>query len=113
VQRKNLYHYASYLKADLMLIIKRKAQDIITISPVEGMDTSLPISEIFDHGPIEIKLLEVGRRQVKVAIDAPPLLQIWRGRKEPTDSPADEAAGQATSEPPSEPVVDAVAGGID
>lgn len=96
-----------------MLIIKRKAQDIITISPVEGMDTSLPISEIFDHGPIEIKLLEVGRRQVKVAIDAPPLLQIWRGRKETADSPVDESAGQAGSEPLTESAVDAVPGGID
>ncbi|MEQ8206444.1 MAG: carbon storage regulator [Woeseia sp.] len=96
-----------------MLIIKRKAQDIITISPVEGMDTSLPISEIFGHGPIEIKLLEVGRRQVKVAIDAPPLLQIWRGRKDTANSPADEPAAQAAGEPLSEPVVDAVAGGID
>lgn len=63
-----------------MLIIKRKAQDIITIAPKEGMDTSLPISEIFKDGVIEIKLLEVGRRQVKVAIDAPPQLQIWRGK---------------------------------
>ena len=69
-----------------MLIIKRKAQDIITIAPLEGIDTSLPISEIFNGGVIEIKLLEVGRRQVKVAIDAPPQLQIWRGRKEPQAS---------------------------
>lgn len=96
-----------------MLIIKRKAQDIITISPIEGLDTSLPISEIFGEGPIEIKLLEVGRRQVKVAIDAPPLLQIWRGRKEPADSNAAGASNQATSEPPVESVADAVAAGID
>ena len=78
-----------------MLIIKRKAQDIITIAPLEGIDTSLPISEIFNGGVIEIKLLEVGRRQVKVAIDAPPQLQIWRGRKEPEasdDKTADDVA---------------------
>ncbi len=72
-----------------MLIIKRKAQDIITIAPVEGIDTSQPISEIFKEGVIEIKLLEVGRRQVKVAIDAPPLLQIWRGKKETSASNAE------------------------
>ena len=72
-----------------MLIIKRKAQDIITIAPVEGVDTSLPISEIFKDGVIEIKLLEVGRRQVKVAIDAPSLLQIWRGKKESSAPVAD------------------------
>lgn len=68
-----------------MLIIKRKAQEVITIAPVEGMDTSLPISEIFGSGVIEIKLLEVGRRQVKVAIEAPPQLQIWRGHRDTTD----------------------------
>lgn len=66
-----------------MLIIKRKAQDIITIAPLEGMDLSRPISDLFEDGVIEIKLLEVGRRQVKVAIDAPSQLQIWRGRREP------------------------------
>lgn len=72
-----------------MLIIKRKAQDIITIAPLEGMDLSRPISDLFEDGVIEIKLLEVGRRQVKVAIDAPPQLQIWRGRREP-DAGQDE-----------------------
>lgn len=70
-----------------MLIIKRKAQDIITIAPMDGFDTSRPISDLFEGGVIEIKLLEVGRRQVKVAIDAPQNLQIWRGRK---DSPSDD-----------------------
>jgi sRNA-binding carbon storage regulator CsrA len=76
-----------------MLIIKRKALDVITIAPIDGMDTSRPISEIFDNQVIEIKLLEVGRKQVKVAIDAPPLLQIWRGHKGAgADNDAREAA---------------------
>ena len=72
-----------------MLIIKRKAQDIITIAPMDGFDTSRPIQDLFEGGVIEIKLLEVGRRQVKVAIDAPQNLQIWRGRKDaqPDDTP--------------------------
>ncbi len=82
---------------DRMLIIKRKAQDIITIAPKDGIDTSLPIEDLFEGGVIEITLLEVGRRQVKVAIDAPEKLQIWRGRKEPRDDdappPGDAACG--------------------
>lgn len=66
-----------------MLIIKRKAQDVITIAPAEGMDLNRPISDLFEGGIIEIKMLEVGRRQVKVAIDAPKNLQIWRGYRDP------------------------------
>lgn len=65
-----------------MLIIKRKALDVITIAPQEGLDTSRPISDLFEGGSIKITLLEVGRRQVKVAIDAPQNLQIWRGDKD-------------------------------
>ena len=68
-----------------MLIIKRKAQDVITIAPLDGFDSSRPVHELFENGVIEIKLLEVGRKQVKVAIDAPSQLQIWRGRKEPKE----------------------------
>lgn len=69
-----------------MLIIKRKAQEVITIAPLEGIDTSKTIAELFEDGVIEIKLLEVGRRQVKIAIDAPRQLQIWRGRKDAPDN---------------------------
>lgn len=65
-----------------MLIIKRKALDVITIAPQEGFDTSRPISDLFEDGVIKITMLEVGRRQVKVAIDAPQNLQIWRGEKD-------------------------------
>lgn len=79
-----------------MLIIKRKAQEVITIAPTEDLDTSRPISDLFENGPIEIKLLEVGRRQVKVAIDAPRLLQIWRGPiGEDADNSDDESNGDS------------------
>ena len=63
-----------------MLIIKRKADEAITIEPVEGSDTSRTINELFTSGAIIIKLLEVGPKQVKVAIEAPPQLKIWRER---------------------------------
>lgn len=77
-----------------MLIIKRKALDIITIAPLEGFDISRPISDLFEGGVIKITMLEVGRRQVKVAIDAPPNLQIWRGDK---DSAQDKESGPDAS----------------
>lgn len=65
-----------------MLIIKRKAQDKITIAPQEGFDLSRPVSDLFAGGVITITMLDVGRRQVKVAVDAPQNLQIWRGDKD-------------------------------
>lgn len=64
-----------------MLIIKRKTDESITIEPVEGMDTSQTIGELFTDGAIEIRLLEVGHNAVKVAIDAPSQLRIWRGKR--------------------------------
>lgn len=72
-----------------MLIIKRKAQDSITIAPQDGFDTGRPVSELFEGKAITITMLEVGRRQVKVAVDAPPNLQIWRGDRSaaPGDAP--------------------------
>jgi len=85
-----------------MLIIKRKAQDVITIAPAEGMDLNRPISDLFEGGIIEIKMLEVGRRQVKVAIDATNNLQIWRGYRDARsedESPAIDPAVPAADTP--------------
>lgn len=79
-----------------MLIIKRKALDIITIGPQEGFDVSRPISDLFEGGVIKITMLEVGRRQVKVAIDAPQNLQIWRGDKDAEQG--DEPAANGTDD---------------
>ena len=49
-----------------MLIIRRKAGEIITIKQMDGLDTSQTINELFVSGAIEIKLLKVGRKQVEV-----------------------------------------------
>lgn len=78
-----------------MLIIKRKALDVITIAPQDGLDTSRPISDLFEGGSIKITMLEVGRRQVKVAIDAPQNLQIWRGDKDAALDEETKSSGAA------------------
>lgn len=62
-----------------MLIIKRKTDEVITIEPSPGLDTSQTVNDLFRGGAIEITLLEVGRNQVKFAINAPEQLKIWRG----------------------------------
>jgi sRNA-binding carbon storage regulator CsrA len=43
------------------------------------LDLSQTVEQLFTSGPIEITLLDVGQNQVKIAIDAPPALKIWRG----------------------------------
>jgi sRNA-binding carbon storage regulator CsrA len=63
-----------------MLIIKRKAKEMITIEPVRGSNTNTTVQELFTSGAIEITLLEVCKNQVKLAISAPTDLQIWRGK---------------------------------
>ncbi len=62
-----------------MLIIRRKADEVITIEPAEGFDTSQTIDELFASGAIEITMHKIGRNNVEVAIHTPPQLKIWRG----------------------------------
>ena len=75
-----------------MLIIKRKANEFITIEPAEGADRSLTIEDLFTDGCIEIRLLEVGSKQIKLAIEAPPQLKIWRD--EGPVAPSTKVAGR-------------------
>lgn len=62
-----------------MLVIKRKGDETITIEPMDGLDMSQTVEQLFSSGPIEITFLDVGQNQVKIAIDAPSALKIWRG----------------------------------
>jgi len=64
-----------------MLIIKRKGDEAITIEPMDGVDQLQTVGELFSQGPIEITVFDVGKNVVKVAIDAPPQLKIWRGQR--------------------------------
>jgi sRNA-binding carbon storage regulator CsrA len=76
-------------EARSMLVIKRRAKEMITIEPLRGSDTSKTVEELFTGGAIEITLLEVGQNEVKVAINAPVELQIWRGHA-PIDRSLDQ-----------------------
>lgn len=75
-----------------MLVITRRAKDVITIEPVRGFDTTKTVQELFTGGAIEITLLEVGDHRVKVAINAPTDLQIWRGHSPDKTIQNDEVA---------------------
>ena len=75
-----------------MLIIKRKGEEAITIEPMDGIDQSQSVGELFSQGPIEITLFEVRNNAVKVAIDAPSQLKIWRGQRPRKETDAKKSA---------------------
>lgn len=75
-----------------MLIIKRKDDEAIVITPQDDLDTSQTVAQLFASGPIEIKMREVGNHTVKVAIEAPPQLKIWRDAKPDTSGTDDDSA---------------------
>lgn len=74
-----------------MLVIQRRSDETITITPQDDADLSLTLGELFASGSIEVRLLEVGKTRVTVAIDAPPQLKIWRGKR-PDDDDEKNAA---------------------
>ena len=63
-----------------MLIVTRKTNESITIEPLGDVDPEMTLREAFSNGPIEIKLIRINRSRVRLAIDAPPEFQVWRGR---------------------------------
>lgn len=64
-----------------MLVIKRKGHEAITIEPQDDLDRSRSIDELFANGPIEIRVFGMSNKAVRVAIEAPPELKIWRGKR--------------------------------
>lgn len=61
-----------------MLVLSRRADESIVITPAEGIDPSMTIKELFAKGPIEIMLLGGTGRRVKMGIEAPLQLSIRR-----------------------------------
>jgi sRNA-binding carbon storage regulator CsrA len=62
-----------------MLVVSRKENESIKIEPLEGVDPSLTLREVFAQGPILLTLRHVGPRRVRIVIDAPAVLKIMRG----------------------------------
>lgn len=60
-----------------MLVVSRKENEWIRIEPIAGLDPKLTLRDVFADGPIIVKVMHVGRR-VRLVIDAPPALKIWR-----------------------------------
>lgn len=61
-----------------MLIVSRRNAESILIEPAEGIDPATPLSEVFNDGPIEITIFSGAGHRVKMGVDAPRALSIWR-----------------------------------
>ena len=72
-----------------MLVISRKAQESIQIEPAAGLDPSLTLREVFQGRPIVFTLVHVGQRRVRVMIDAPAPLKVWRS--DPCPPPSNDS----------------------
>ena len=61
-----------------MLIVSRKAAESIEIRPCEGIDPKTTLAELFETGPIEITVFSSSGKRVKMGVQAPVQLAIWR-----------------------------------
>lgn len=61
-----------------MLILTRQASQSVFIDPRPALDPSALVEELFAKGPIQIKVLEVRGKQVRLGVAAPTELNILR-----------------------------------
>lgn len=61
-----------------MLVVSRKENESIRIEPLDGVDPSLTLREVFAQGSIVLTLTHVGPRRVRIVIEAPRALKILR-----------------------------------
>lgn len=61
-----------------MLIVTRRDSESILISPGDGIDPDMTLRDLFQHGPIEITVFSTGQKRVKMGVQAPTQLSIWR-----------------------------------
>ncbi len=61
-----------------MLIVSRKDAESIEIRPGEDIDPKMTLADLFARGPIEITIFSSTGNRVKMGVQAPDELQIWR-----------------------------------
>ena len=61
-----------------MLIVSRRDDESILIRPVEGADLKMTLADLFKDGPIEITIFSSSGSRVKMGVQAPGELSIWR-----------------------------------
>ncbi len=61
-----------------MLIVSRRDAESILIRPGDDIDPSMTLEDLFKNGPIEITVFSTGGSRVKMGVQAPEELAIWR-----------------------------------
>ncbi|MDJ0750720.1 MAG: carbon storage regulator [Woeseiaceae bacterium] len=61
-----------------MLIVSRRDAESIEIRPGDGIDPSMTLADLFSNGPIEITIFSSNNNRVKMGVQAPEQLCIWR-----------------------------------
>jgi len=61
-----------------MLIVSRKDAESIEIRPGDDIDPSMTLADLFSGGPIEITIFSSNNNRVKMGVQAPEELCIWR-----------------------------------
>ncbi len=61
-----------------MLIVSRKDAESIEIRPGDDIDPSMTLADLFSGGPIEITIFSSNNNRVKMGVQAPEQLCIWR-----------------------------------
>jgi sRNA-binding carbon storage regulator CsrA len=61
-----------------MLIVSRRDAESIEIRPGDDIDPKMTLADLFSGGPIEITIFSSNGNRVKMGVQAPEQLSIWR-----------------------------------
>ena len=61
-----------------MLIVSRRDAESIEIRPGDDTDMQMTLADLFSNGPIEITVFSATGNRVKMGVQAPTELCIWR-----------------------------------
>ncbi len=61
-----------------MLIVSRRDAESILIRPGKNIDPTMTLGDLFENGPIEITIFSSNGNRVKMGVQAPEQLAIWR-----------------------------------
>lgn len=61
-----------------MLIVSRRDTESILIRPGDDIDPEMTLADLFSNGPIEITIFSPDGHRVKMGVQAPRQLSIWR-----------------------------------
>lgn len=61
-----------------MLVFTRRIGESFVLYPSPELDTNMTVAELFAAGPIEISVVEMRPHQIRVGVDAPPEMLVFR-----------------------------------